>query len=113
MDVIKDEIEKRDTEDIQKFGGLEASRKTLTPMTRHFEMVKSTLPLVGRFICWRKFTDSASWDYLEEKSRKHVVLALFRSSYHLRVAGNSGVTSCDFDYSCQGLKELDLERLVV
>jgi len=40
IDVIKEEIEKRDTEDIQKFGGLEALELPYV-RTRLFEMVKN------------------------------------------------------------------------
>ncbi|SEF55807.1 magnesium transporter [Flavobacterium urumqiense] len=106
IDVIKDEIEKRDTEDIQKFGGLEALELPYV-QTRLFEMVKKRATWLVVLFIGEMFTASAM-GFFEGEIEKAVVLALFVPLI-ISSGGNSGSQAATLIIRAMALKELDLK----
>lgn len=106
IDVIKDEIEKRDTEDIQKFGGLEALELPYV-QTRLFEMVKKRATWLVVLFVGEMFTASAM-GFFEGEIEKAVVLALFVPLI-ISSGGNSGSQAATLIIRAMALKELDLK----
>ncbi len=106
IDVIKDEIEKRDTEDIQKFGGLEALELPYV-QTRLFEMVKKRATWLVVLFLGEMLTASAM-GFFEGEIEKAVVLALFVPLI-ISSGGNSGSQAATLIIRAMALKELDLK----
>ncbi len=106
IDVIKDEIEKRDTEDIQKFGGLEALELPYV-QTRLFEMVKKRATWLVVLFIGEMFTASAM-GFFEGEIEKAVVLALFVPLI-ISSGGNSGSQAATLIIRAMALKELTLK----
>jgi magnesium transporter len=106
IDVIKDEIEKRDTEDIQKFGGLEALELPYV-QTRLFEMVKKRATWLVVLFIGEMFTASAM-GFFQGEIEKAVVLALFVPLI-ISSGGNSGSQAATLIIRAMALKELTLK----
>ena len=106
IDVIKDEIEKRDTEDIQKFGGLEALELPYV-QTRLGEMVKKRATWLVVLFIGEMFTASAM-GFFEGEIEKAVVLALFVPLI-ISSGGNSGSQAASLIIRAMALKELTLK----
>lgn len=106
IDVIKEEIEKRDTEDIQKFGGLEALELPYV-QTRLFEMVKKRATWLVVLFIGEMFTASAM-GFFEGEIEKAVVLALFVPLI-ISSGGNSGSQAATLIIRAMALKELTLK----
>lgn len=106
IDVIKDEIEKRDTEEIQKFGGLEALELPYV-QTRLLEMVKKRGTWLVVLFIGEMFTASAM-GYFEGQIEKAVVLALFVPLI-ISSGGNSGSQAATLIIRAMALKELSLK----
>jgi len=106
IDVIKDEIEKRDTEDIQKFGGLEALELPYV-QTRLGEMVKKRATWLVVLFIGEMFTASAM-GFFEGEIEKAVVLALFVPLI-ISSGGNSGSQAATLIIRAMALKELTLK----
>lgn len=106
IDVIKEEIEKRDTEDIQKFGGLEALELPYV-QTRLFEMVKKRATWLVILFIGEMFTASAM-GFFEGEIEKAVVLALFVPLI-ISSGGNSGSQAATLIIRAMALKELDIK----
>ncbi|SHL75637.1 magnesium transporter [Flavobacterium chilense] len=106
IDVIKDEIEKRDTEDIQKFGGLEALELPYV-QTRLLEMVKKRATWLVVLFIGEMFTASAM-GFFEGEIEKAVVLALFVPLI-ISSGGNSGSQAATLIIRAMALKELTLK----
>jgi magnesium transporter len=105
IDVIKDEIEKRDTEDIQKFGGLEALDLPYV-QTRLFEMVKKRATWLVVLFLGEMFTASAM-GFFEGEIDKAIVLTLFIPLI-ISSGGNSGSQAATLIIRAMALKELTL-----
>jgi magnesium transporter len=106
IDVIKEEIEKRDTEDIQKFGGLEALELPYV-QTRLFEMVKKRATWLVVLFLGEMFTASAM-GFFEGEINKAIVLTLFIPLI-ISSGGNSGSQAATLIIRAMALKELDLK----
>jgi magnesium transporter len=106
IDVIKEEIEKRDTEDIQKFGGLEALELPYV-QTRLFEMVKKRATWLVVLFIGEMFTASAM-GFFQGEIEKAVVLALFVPLI-ISSGGNSGSQAATLIIRAMALKELTLK----
>ena len=106
IDVIKEEIEKRDTEDIQKFGGLEALDLPYV-QTRLFEMVKKRATWLVVLFLGELFTASAM-GFFEGEINKAIVLTLFIPLI-ISSGGNSGSQAATLIIRAMALKELDLK----
>jgi len=106
IDVIKEEIEKRDTEDIQKFGGLEALDLPYV-QTRLFEMVKKRATWLVVLFLGEMFTASAM-GFFEGEISKATVLMLFIPLI-ISSGGNSGSQAATLIIRAMALKELDLK----
>jgi len=105
IDVIKDEIEKRDTEDIQKFGGLEALDLPYV-QTRLFEMVKKRATWLVVLFFGELFTASAM-GFFEGEIDKAIVLTLFIPLI-ISSGGNSGSQAATLIIRAMALNELTL-----
>ena len=105
IDVIKDDIEKRDTEDIQKFGGLEALDLPYV-QTRLFEMVKKRATWLVVLFLGEMFTASAM-GFFEGEIDKAIVLTLFIPLI-ISSGGNSGSQAATLIIRAMALKELTL-----
>ncbi|WP_278020112.1 magnesium transporter [Flavobacterium ginsengisoli] len=106
IDVIKEDIEKRDTEDIQKFGGLEALELPYV-QTRLVEMVKKRATWLVVLFIGEMFTASAM-GFFEGEIEKAVVLALFVPLI-ISSGGNSGSQAATLIIRAMALKELTLK----
>ena len=106
IDVIREEIEKRDTEDIQKFGGLEALELPYVETTL-FEMVKKRATWLVVLFIGEMFTASAM-GFFEGEIEKAVVLALFVPLI-ISSGGNSGSQAATLIIRAMALKELTLK----
>ena len=106
IDVIKEEIEKRDTEDIQKFGGLEALDLPYV-QTRLFEMVKKRATWLVVLFFGELFTASAM-GFFEGEINKAIVLTMFIPLI-ISSGGNSGSQAATLIIRAMALKELDLK----
>jgi magnesium transporter len=105
IDDILDQIEKRDTEDIQKFGGLEAL--DLPYVQTHIgEMVKKRAGWLVILFFGEMFTATAM-AHFEEEIEKAVVLALFVPLI-ISSGGNSGSQAATLIIRAMALKELTL-----
>ena len=106
FDDILDQVEKRDTEDIQKFGGLEALDLpyVATPL---LEMVKKRAGwLIILFLS--EMLTATAMGYFENEIQKAVVLALFVPLI-ISSGGNSGSQAATLIIRAMALKELSLK----
>ena len=106
FDEILDQVEKRDTEDIQKFGGLEALDLpyVATPL---LEMVKKRAGwLIILFLS--EMLTATAMGYFENEIQKAVVLALFVPLI-ISSGGNSGSQAATLIIRAMALKELSLK----
>lgn len=105
VDDILDVMEQRDTEDIQKFGGLEALDLpyTATPIG---EMVRKRAGWLVILFIGEMFTASAM-GYFDAEIEKAVVLALFVPLI-ISSGGNSGSQAATLIIRAMALKELNL-----
>ena len=105
FDDILDEIEKRDTEDIQKFGGVEALEEPYveTPL---LEMVQKRAGWLVLLFLSEMLTTTAMAHY-EHEIQKAVVLALFVPLI-ISSGGNSGSQAATLIIRAMALKEIAL-----
>ena len=106
FDDILDQIEKRDTEDIQKFGGLEALELPYVK-TRLLEMVKKRAGWLIVLFLGEMLTASAM-GYFEAEINKAVILALFIPLI-ISSGGNAGSQAATLIIRAMALKELSLK----
>lgn len=105
IDDILDTIEERDTEDIQKFGGLEALEQSYTE-TSTFEMIKKRAGWLVLLFFGELLTASAM-AYFEVELDKAIVLALFVPLI-ISSGGNSGSQAATLIIRAMALKEIGL-----
>lgn len=105
-DDILDQVEKRDTEDIQKFGGLEALELPYVK-THLLEMIKKRAGWLVVLFLGEMLTASAM-GYFEGEIDKAVVLALFIPLI-ISSGGNSGSQAATLIIRAMALKELKLK----
>jgi magnesium transporter len=105
FDDIMEQIEKRDTEDIQKFGGLEALDLPYVN-TRTFEMVRKRAGWLIILFVSEMLTASAM-GFFEGEIEKAVILALFVPLI-ISSGGNSGSQAATLIIRAMALKELRL-----
>jgi magnesium transporter len=106
-DDIIDEIERRDTEDIQKFGGLEALELSYTE-TSLPELVRKRAGWLVILFLGEMFTATAM-SYFEEEIERAVVLALFIPLI-ISSGGNSGSQAATLIVRAMAIKELNLRH---
>ncbi|MDX2282098.1 MAG: magnesium transporter [Saprospiraceae bacterium] len=106
VDDIIDQIEKRDTEDIQKFGGSEGLDLSYTK-TGLIELVKKRAGWLIVLFLGEMLTASAM-GYFDEEISKAVVLALFVPLI-ISSGGNSGSQAASLIIRAMALKELQLK----
>ncbi|PIQ21455.1 MAG: magnesium transporter [Cytophagales bacterium CG18_big_fil_WC_8_21_14_2_50_42_9] len=106
VDDILDVIEKRDTEDIQKFGGLEALEiaYTATPLITLFR--KRVGWLIILFLS--EMLTATAMSYYEEEIAQAVILALFVPLI-ISSGGNSGSQAATLIIRAMALKEITLK----
>ena len=105
IDDILDTIEERDTEDIQKFGGLEALEQSYAE-TSTFEMIKKRAGWLILLFFGELLTASAM-AYFEVELDKAIVLALFVPLI-ISSGGNSGSQAATLIIRAMALKEIGL-----
>lgn len=105
VDDILDVMKRRDTEDIQKFGGLEALELPYTK-TPILEMVRKRAGWLVILFIGEMFTASAM-GYFDQEIEKAVVLALFVPLI-ISSGGNSGSQAATLIIRAMALKELNL-----
>lgn len=105
-DDILDQVEKRDTEDIQKFGGLEALDLPYTS-TGVFEMVKKRAGWLIILFLSEMLTASAM-SYFDNEISKAVVLALFLPLI-ISSGGNSGSQAATLIIRALAIQELKIK----
>ncbi|PRY15580.1 magnesium transporter [Pontibacter ummariensis] len=105
FDDIFDEIERRDTEDIQKFGGLEALELSYTE-TPLLTLVRKRASVLLILFLGEMLTASAM-GYFEEEIATAVVLALFIPLI-ISSGGNSGSQAATLIVRAMAIKELGL-----
>ncbi|WP_439882846.1 magnesium transporter [Pontibacter sp. MBLB2868] len=105
FDDIFDEIERRDTEDIQKFGGLEALELSYTE-TPLLTLVRKRASVLLILFLGEMLTASAM-SYFEEEISTAVVLALFIPLI-ISSGGNSGSQAATLIVRAMAIKELDI-----
>lgn len=105
FDDIFDEIERRDTEDIQKFGGLEALELSYTE-TPLLTLVRKRASVLMILFLGEMLTASAM-GFFEEEIAQAVVLALFIPLI-ISSGGNSGSQAATLIVRAMAIKELDL-----
>jgi magnesium transporter len=105
FDDIMEQIEKRDTEDIQKFGGLEALDLPYVN-TRVFEMVRKRAGWLIILFVSEMLTASAM-GFFEGEIEKAVILALFVPLI-ISSGGNSGSQAATLIIRAMALKELNI-----
>jgi magnesium transporter len=105
IDDILDTIEERDTEDIQKFGGLEALEESYTD-TPLFEMIKKRAGWLILLFFGELLTASAM-SYFQIELDKAIVLALFVPLI-ISSGGNSGSQAATLIIRAMALKEIGL-----
>lgn len=106
IDDILDQIEQQNTEDIQKFGGLEALDLPYT-QTSLLEMVKKR----GMWLIILFFSEmltASAMGYFEEEIQKAVVLALFVPLI-ISSGGNSGSQAATLIIRAMALQEIGLK----
>jgi len=106
IDDILDQIEQQNTEDIQKFGGLEALDLPYT-QTSLIEMVKKR----GMWLIILFFSEmltASAMGYFEDEIQKAVVLALFVPLI-ISSGGNSGSQAATLIIRAMALQEIDLK----
>jgi len=106
FDDILDQVKKRDTEDIQKFGGLEALELPYVK-TGLFEMVKKRASWLIFLFLGEMLTASAM-GYFKGEIEKAVILALFIPLI-ISSGGNSGSQAATLIIRALALKELTLK----
>ena len=106
FDDIIDEIEKRDTEDIQKLGGLEALELSYTETSMITLVRKRAGWLVLLFL--GEMLTATAMGYFETEIAKAVVLALFVPLI-ISSGGNSGSQAATLIVRAMALKELELK----
>lgn len=106
FDDILDEVEKRNTEDIQKFGGLEALELSYTD-TSLLNLVKKRGGWLVVLFLGEMLTASAMGHFEEELSQA-VVLALFIPLI-ISSGGNSGSQAATLIVRAMAIKELELK----
>lgn len=106
FDDMLDQVEKRDTEDIQKFGGLEALELPYVK-TPILEMIKKRAGWLIVLFLGEMLTASAM-GYFEGEIDKAVVLALFIPLI-ISSGGNSGSQAATLIIRAMALKELNLK----
>ncbi|MCC9167383.1 magnesium transporter [Pontibacter harenae] len=106
FDDIFDEIERRDTEDIQKFGGLEALELSYTD-TPLFTLVRKRASVLLILFLGEMLTASAM-GFFEEEIAQAVVLALFIPLI-ISSGGNSGSQAATLIVRAMAIKELGLK----
>ncbi|QCR24933.1 magnesium transporter [Pontibacter sp. SGAir0037] len=105
FDDIFDEIERRDTEDIQKFGGLEALELSYTD-TPLLTLVRKRASVLIILFLGEMLTASAM-GFFEEEISQAVVLALFIPLI-ISSGGNSGSQAATLIVRAMAIKELGL-----
>ena len=105
FDDIFDEIERRDTEDIQKFGGLEALELSYTD-TPLMTLVRKRASVLLILFLGEMLTASAM-GFFEEEIEQAVVLALFIPLI-ISSGGNSGSQAATLIVRAMAIKELGL-----
>ncbi|WP_187261497.1 magnesium transporter [Pontibacter beigongshangensis] len=105
-DDIFDEIERRDTEDIQKFGGLEALELSYTD-TPLLSLVRKRASVLIILFFGEMLTASAM-GFFEDELEKAVVLALFIPLI-ISSGGNSGSQAATLIVRAMAIKELYLK----
>lgn len=106
IDDILDQIEQQNTEDIQKFGGLEALDLPYN-QTSLFEMVKKRgLWLIILF--FSEMLTASAMGYFEDEIQKAVVLALFVPLI-ISSGGNSGSQAATLIIRAMALQEISLK----
>ncbi|GGF99981.1 magnesium transporter [Pontibacter amylolyticus] len=105
-DDIFDEVERRDTEDIQKLGGLEALALSYTD-TPLFTLVRKRASVLTILFLGEMLTASAM-ALFEEELAQAVVLALFIPLI-ISSGGNSGSQAATLVVRAMAIKELDLK----
>lgn len=106
FDDIFDEIERRDTEDIQKFGGLEALELSYTD-TPLMTLVRKRASVLIILFMGEMLTASAM-GYFEEELAQAVVLALFIPLI-ISSGGNSGSQAATLIVRAMAIKELGVK----
>ncbi|MFI2742356.1 magnesium transporter [Zhouia sp. PK063] len=107
FDDMLDEVEKRDTEDIQKFGGIDALELPYT-QTSLLEMVKKRAGwLIILFIS--EMLTASAMGYFDEEISKAVVLALFVPLI-ISSGGNSGSQAATLIIRAMALNEISLKK---
>lgn len=105
-DDIFDEVERRDTEDIQKLGGLEALALSYTD-TPLFTLVRKRASVLTILFLGEMLTAS-TMALFEEELAQAVVLALFIPLI-ISSGGNSGSQAATLVVRAMAIKELDLK----
>jgi len=106
FDDIMDQVEKRDTEDIQKFGGVEALELPYVS-TSVFEMVKKRATWLVILFIGEMFTASAM-GYFQGEIEKAIVLALFIPLI-ISSGGNTGSQAATLIIRAMALNEITLK----
>lgn len=107
VDDILDEIEKRDTEDIQKFGGLEALELPYVQTQQLVLIRKRAGWLIILFLS--EMLTATAMGYFEAEISKAVVLALFVPLI-ISSGGNSGSQAATLIIRAMALKEINLRN---
>ncbi len=105
IDDILDQIEQQNTEDIQKFGGLEALDLPYTKTTWKEMIKKRATWLVILFVS--EMLTASAMGYFDEEIEKAVVLALFVPLI-ISSGGNSGSQAATLIIRAMALQELQL-----
>ncbi len=106
FDDIMDQVEKRDTEDIQKFGGVEALDLPYVS-TSVFEMVKKRATWLVVLFVGEMFTASAM-SYFQGEIEKAIVLTLFIPLI-ISSGGNTGSQAATLIIRAMALNEITLK----
>ncbi|MEI6311211.1 MAG: magnesium transporter [Bacteroidota bacterium] len=105
IDDILDTIEERDTEDIQKFGGLEALEQSYTE-TSTFELIKKRAGWLV-ILFFSELLTASVMSYFQLELDKAIVLALFVPLI-ISSGGNSGSQAATLIIRAMALKEIGL-----
>ena len=106
FDDILDEIERRDTEDMQKLGGLEALELSYTDTPLNTLVRKRASVLLILFL--GEMLTASAMGFFEEEIAQAVVLALFIPLI-ISSGGNSGSQAATLIVRAMAIKELDLK----
>ena len=105
IDDILDTIEERDTEDIQKFGGLEALEQSYTE-TSTYELIKKRAGWLV-ILFFSELLTASVMSYFQLELDKAIVLALFVPLI-ISSGGNSGSQAATLIIRAMALKEIEL-----